>query len=486
MKIQVKKFEWEEKHSEIFESIKAAVANITKVHYYDPKLATRVKCDTSRSGLGATLEQQKEEGEWIPIAFASRYLNTKEKKYSTNELELLAVVWSVDRFKHYLLGKEFVIATDHKALVSALDENKSNKTYQSRLTRWVDRLLPYQFKFIHIPGKDMGIVDYLSRNPKGEPWPESVLDEKFVVPSIESFHKALDCLHSRLSDHDRLDRNENFLEYSRIDQNVSNQNMSSNSCYGNQNGLKWTRHDRSERKTILRSLQQEMCEKSKFNSKISLSQNCRRIQSVESLKLDQNLANCEYTEMNPRETSKTGKGKKMIRIQDRNDTLREEVTETTFQRRTRTIQRTPNRSDSENADAEEIPQVEWYLKNRQIWTNTANNGQSTSTAETAHPSIVSFWELMGSEKNEDRRSVIELEADSFMQSPKSPRQNTSGDETKTGQIIEVDLIVDSIDDREYGSEVSVVTPQQTIRVGHRSRKHEHQLAEQANGENGPL
>ena len=72
---------------------------------------------------------------------------------------------------------------------------------------------------------------------------------------------------------------------------------------------------------------------------------------------------------------------------------------------------------------------------------------------------------MGSEKNEDRRSVIELEADSIMQSPKSPRQNTSGDETKTGQTLEVDLTVDSIDDREYGSEVSVVTPQQTKRVG---------------------
>ena len=142
-----------------------------------------------------------------------------------------------------------MIATDHRALVSALDENKSNKTYQSRLTRWVDRLLPYQFKVIHIPGKDMGIVDYLCRDPKGEPWPELVLDEKFAVKSIESFLKALDCLYSRLSDHDRLDRNENVLEYSRIDQNVSNQNMSSNRCYGNQNGLKWTRHDRNKKKT---------------------------------------------------------------------------------------------------------------------------------------------------------------------------------------------------------------------------------------------
>ena len=92
VKIQVKTFEWGEEHSEIFELIKLAVAKITKIHYYDPKMASRVKCDASHSGLGATLEQQKAEGEWVPIAFASRYLNIQEKKYSTNELELLAVV----------------------------------------------------------------------------------------------------------------------------------------------------------------------------------------------------------------------------------------------------------------------------------------------------------------------------------------------------------------------------------------------------------
>ena len=79
MKTQVRKFEWKEEHSEIFESIKAAVANITKIHYYDPELATRVKCDASYSGLGASLEQRNLEGEWIPIAFASRYLNTRKK-----------------------------------------------------------------------------------------------------------------------------------------------------------------------------------------------------------------------------------------------------------------------------------------------------------------------------------------------------------------------------------------------------------------------
>ena len=411
------------------------------------------------------MEQQNGEGEWIPIAFASRYLNTQEKKYSTNELELLAVVWSVDRFKHYLLGKEFVIATDHKALVSALDEHKSNKTYQSRLTRWVDRLLPYQFKVIHLPGKDMGIVDYLSRNPKGEPWPESVLDEKFVLTSIESFHKALDCLNNRLSDHDRLDRNENVLEYSRIDQNVSNQNTSSTRCYGNQNGPKWTKHDRNERNEDSRSCQREKFE----NSKISLSQNCQQIQSVESVKEIGKLSNHESENIHSGETAKRGKEKRMVRIQDRNntDTLREEITETTFQR-TRMMQRTPNKSESDNSDFEQIPQAHWNTLNRQTRADTGNSGQSTSTATTAQPMLVSFWELIGSEKNEKPRPM-ELEAISVMQSPKPSKQTQSGDETEIGQIVEVDLTMDSIDEPDYssGTETCMVTPQQKTRSGHK-------------------
>ena len=139
IKVPVKKFVWGTEYTEIIEDIKKAVANIAKLNYYDPAKETRVKCDASHSGLGASLEKQTENNDWVPISFASRYLNNQEKTYSTNVLELLAVVWAVDRFKHYLLGKEFVIVTDHKVLTSALEGNRSNKTYQSRLTRWVDR-----------------------------------------------------------------------------------------------------------------------------------------------------------------------------------------------------------------------------------------------------------------------------------------------------------------------------------------------------------
>ena len=198
-----------------------------------PAKEIRVKCDASHSGLGASLEQQTKNNDWVPISFALRYLNNWEKKYSTNELELLAVVWAVDRFKHYLLGKEIVIVTDHKALTSALEGNRSNKTYQSRLTRRVDRLLPYHFKIVHIPGKDMGIVDYLSREPTREPWPETKLVEKFVVTSIECFHKALDCLYSRLNATDSVNQNENLLEHSQKQKREDKLLNSRHGCHSN-------------------------------------------------------------------------------------------------------------------------------------------------------------------------------------------------------------------------------------------------------------
>ena len=80
MKLPVKKSEWLDEDTVRFDAIKEAVANITKVHYYDANRETRVKCDASHDGLGATLEHQNDEGLWVPISFASRYLNVQEKK----------------------------------------------------------------------------------------------------------------------------------------------------------------------------------------------------------------------------------------------------------------------------------------------------------------------------------------------------------------------------------------------------------------------
>ena len=99
------------------------------------------------------------------------------------------------------------------------------------------------------PGKDIGIVDYLSREANGEPWPESKLDEKLLVASIDQFHKALDCLNSRLID--TTDTNsskiENIIEHSEPKYKLYTvENTSSQGCYSNRSVQKRTGLDRNE------------------------------------------------------------------------------------------------------------------------------------------------------------------------------------------------------------------------------------------------
>ena len=189
-----KSFLWGEEQDIAFQKILNLIANIPNLFHYDASKLSRVNCDASHSGLGACLAQEVEPNVWAPIAFASRFLNSAEIKYSTNELELLAIVWACEHFRTYLLGQRFFILTDHKAIVSALNETYGKKSYQSRLSRWADRLIPFDYQIEHIPGSSLGIVDYMSRYPTFEAPLPSSLDELFVIKSIQAFHNALNSI----------------------------------------------------------------------------------------------------------------------------------------------------------------------------------------------------------------------------------------------------------------------------------------------------
>ena len=130
-------------------------------------------------------------GELVNNTFASRFLNNHKSKYSTNELELLGEVWAMEHFKNYLNGNDFEIVTDHKALLSALNANESNKTMHSRITRWVNRLLPFNFKIKHITGKEKGFTDLLSRLPSGKAPPTSHYYSEFVVATVQKIVENL-------------------------------------------------------------------------------------------------------------------------------------------------------------------------------------------------------------------------------------------------------------------------------------------------------
>ena len=61
----------------------------------------------------------------------------------------------------------------------------------SRLNRWINLLLPFNFKIKHIPGKEMGFTDLLSRLPSGKALPTSHYDSEFVVATVQKIVENL-------------------------------------------------------------------------------------------------------------------------------------------------------------------------------------------------------------------------------------------------------------------------------------------------------
>ena len=70
-----------------------------------------IQCDASKSAVGAVLLQ-----EGRPIAYASRKLRASELNWAPIEKEMLAIVFSTQKFREYILGKETLVQTDHKPL----------------------------------------------------------------------------------------------------------------------------------------------------------------------------------------------------------------------------------------------------------------------------------------------------------------------------------------------------------------------------------
>lgn len=74
-----------------------------------------LQTDASARGVRAVLLQGPLEDQH-PIAYISRKLLPREQGSATVEKEALAIKWALDSFKYYLLGREFTLQTDHKAL----------------------------------------------------------------------------------------------------------------------------------------------------------------------------------------------------------------------------------------------------------------------------------------------------------------------------------------------------------------------------------
>jgi len=107
-----------------FEQLKLALQVTPILRTPDWNKPFLVYCDASGEAVGNTLSQLDENGHDHPIHFANKQLTSTEKNYTMIEQEGLAVVFSLKKFRHYLLGYKAKIVTDHKALTYLV--NKPN------------------------------------------------------------------------------------------------------------------------------------------------------------------------------------------------------------------------------------------------------------------------------------------------------------------------------------------------------------------------
>ena len=134
----------------------------------DPSKPFILTTDASNYAVGAEL-RQVENGEEHPVLWFSKALTSSQVNYSTYERELLAVVLACEHFCIYLLGKEFLLRTDHRALMGIFTSKMANS---SRIAKWLLILHPVKFQIDVIKGKDNIVADALSRIP----WPITVID----------------------------------------------------------------------------------------------------------------------------------------------------------------------------------------------------------------------------------------------------------------------------------------------------------------------
>ena len=141
-----------------FAQLKQAMAKAVTLAYFKKDAPTKVIADASPVGLGAVLVQ-KQDGHEVPVCYASRSLSKCERRYSQTKKEALSLVWACERFHPYIYGQTFDLVTDHKPL-EVIYGPRSKPS--ARIERWVLRLQPYDFKVVHIKGRD-NIADSLSR-----------------------------------------------------------------------------------------------------------------------------------------------------------------------------------------------------------------------------------------------------------------------------------------------------------------------------------
>ena len=164
-------FTWTDYHQEVFEEIKNRLSEHCLNNYFRLDCKTYLFTDAGKKsndpknnhgGFSAILAQTDENGNYLPIHFASRSISPVESRYSQVEIESRALRWGLDKFRYYLEGIRHVTCyVDCKSLLPIFN-NDTNRECSARINRQRLACQDLPIELVHLDGKNMP-ADFLSR-----------------------------------------------------------------------------------------------------------------------------------------------------------------------------------------------------------------------------------------------------------------------------------------------------------------------------------
>ena len=149
-------WDWSSEKDQAFANVQRLVTEAPVLCYYDPSQDLTIQCDASQTGLGAAILQNGK-----PIEYTSRALADTETRYAQIEKEMMAIVFTFERFNQCTFGRHVHIESDHKPLEAIL--LKPLARAPRRLQLIMMRLQKYDFTVHYERGKNMHLADMLSR-----------------------------------------------------------------------------------------------------------------------------------------------------------------------------------------------------------------------------------------------------------------------------------------------------------------------------------
>ena len=157
---KVDTFQWDDKCQEAFDKLRTILSSTDILMYPKFDRTFIVTCDASATAIGGVVSQIDDFGNERPVSFCSRALKGAEINYSATDREALAIKYTLERHRYFLLGYKVKIKSDHQALKYLFLKSDLS----SRHARWLDSVLEFQIEdFEYITGSSNRVADALSR-----------------------------------------------------------------------------------------------------------------------------------------------------------------------------------------------------------------------------------------------------------------------------------------------------------------------------------